>query len=104
MTEAARTGALGANRLLVLHSPWEGETVLKEVTPEGFKTLKSYGKALDTTQSTIMERIIADFKAFAPAHAYGLILWGHGSGWFEDGQKKTRQSSERRRVFIAGGF
>ena len=89
MTEAARAGALGANRLLVLHSPWQGETLLKEVTPEGFKTLKSYGKALDTTQSAAMERVIADFKAFAPARAYGLILWGHGSGWLEDGQEKA---------------
>ena len=89
MAEAARAGALGANRLLVLHSPWQGETILKEVTTEGFKTLKSYGKALNTTQSATMERVIADFKALAPAHAYGLILWGHGSGWLEDGQEKT---------------
>lgn len=98
MTEAARSGAFGANRLLVLHSPWEGETALKEVTPEGFKTLKSYGKALNTTQSAAMERVIADFKALAPAHAYGLILWGHGSGWLEDGQEKA----PRKRSY--GGF
>lgn len=89
MAEAARAGALGANRLLVLHAPWQGETLLKEVTPEGFQTLKSYGKALNTTQSAAMERVIADFKALAPAHAYGLILWGHGSGWLEDGQEKA---------------
>lgn len=98
MTAAARVGALGANRLLVLHSPWQGETLLKEVTPEGFKTLKSYGKALNTTQSAAMERVIADFKALAPAHAYGLILWGHGSGWLEDGQEKA----PRKRSY--GGF
>lgn len=98
MTEAARAGALGANRLLVLHSPWEGETALKEVTAEGVKTLKSYGKSLNTTLSAPMTQAIADFKTLAPAHTYGLILWGHGSGWFEDGQKKA----PRKRSY--GGF
>lgn len=98
MAEAARAGALGANRLLVLHSPWEGEAVLKEVTPEGFKTLKSYRKTLNTTLSATMKQVIDDFKALAPAHAYGLILWGHGSGWLEDGQEQA----PRRRSY--GGF
>lgn len=98
MAEAARAGALGANRLLVLHSPWEGEAVLKEVTPAGFKTLKSYGKTLNTTLSATMKQVIDDFQALAPAHAYGLILWGHGSGWLEDGQEQA----PRRRSY--GGF
>lgn len=98
MAEAARAGALGANRLLVLHSPWEGEAVLKEVTPAGFKTLKSYGKTFNTTLSATMKQVIDDFQALAPAHAYGLILWGHGSGWLEDGQEQA----PRRRSY--GGF
>lgn len=98
MAEAARAGALGANRLLVLHSRWEGEAVLKEVTPAGFKTLKSYGKTLNTTLSATMKQVIDDFQALAPAHAYGLILWGHGSGWLEDGQEQA----PRRRSY--GGF
>lgn len=98
MAEAARAGALGANRLLVLHSPWKGEAVLKEVTPAGFKTLKSYGKTFNTTLSATMKQVIDDFQALAPAHAYGLILWGHGSGWLEDGQEQA----PRRRSY--GGF
>lgn len=86
MIAAAKAGRLGGNRLLVYHDERGAETpALKEVTPEGLKILKYYDKEGSSVSSDRMETAIADFKSFAPAAHYGLILWSHATGWLQTG-------------------
>lgn len=88
MKTAAANGLLGANRLLVFHYPWNGTPALKEITPEGITILKEYPAELIPVEKDAMLQVISDVKAFAPAENYGLILWGHGSGWLENGKEQ----------------
>lgn len=88
MKTAAANGLLGANRLLVFHYPWNGTPALKEITPEGITILKEYPAELIPVERDAMLQVIADVKALAPAENYGLILWGHGSGWLENGKEQ----------------
>ena len=88
MKTAAANGLLGANRLLVFHYPWNGTPALKEITPEGISILKEYPAELIPVEKDAMLQVISDVKAFAPAENYGLILWGHGSGWLENGKEQ----------------
>lgn len=88
MKTAAANGLLGANRLLVFHYPWNGTPALKEITPEGISILKEYPAELIPVEKDAMLQVITDVKAFAPAENYGLILWGHGSGWLENGKEQ----------------
>lgn len=86
MEQAAQQGMLGDNgRLLVYHSPYRGEIMLKEVTANGIDTLKVYSS--DTLSVTIdrMTRVFDDMRAIAPAKSYGLVMWSHATGWLQDG-------------------
>lgn len=85
MVAAARHGDLGEGRLLVYHSASNGNNVLKEITPEGVDTLKIYSSENLSQSSARLNEVLDDMADIAPAHDYGLILWGHGSGWLQDG-------------------
>lgn len=86
MREAARNGALKDSRLLVMHQDEKGNSVLKEINRKGgVDTLCVYDKAEPAVSIARMERCFADMKRLAPAKAYGLVMWSHGSGWLEDG-------------------
>lgn len=85
MQQAAANGDLGDGRLLVYHSASNGNNVLKEVTPRGIDTLKVYDTD-DLPQTSVrMNEVFDDMERFAPAHDYALVLWGHGTGWLQDG-------------------
>lgn len=87
MLAAATAGHLCGNRLIVLHAPWSSKATLEEITSEGIKVLETYPEGFVPVSETDMRTVIADFKSHAPAKNYGMVLWGHGSGWVEDGQK-----------------
>lgn len=84
MATAAEAGDLGDGRLVVYHASSQG-VVLKEITPEGTDTLKTYEKGQVSVTIDRMREVINDTKEFAPAMDYGLVLWSHASGWLQDG-------------------
>lgn len=86
MCEAAVQGDIVDGRLIVFHSASNGNQVLKEITADGLvDTLKIYSNALVPQSGERMAEVMADMKTLSPARDYGLVLWGHGSGWLEDG-------------------
>lgn len=85
MELAAANGDLGDGRLLVYHSASNGNNILKEITAKGIDTLKIYSTDDLPQTSARMGEVFDDMKTFAPARDYGLILWGHGTGWLQDG-------------------
>lgn len=91
MLTAAGNGDISDGRLLVYHSSRNGRTVLKEICVDKNRhafvdTLKIYDdESVYSQHSTRMREVFADMKELAPANDYGLILWGHGSGWLQDG-------------------
>ncbi len=99
MIEAAKAGRLGGNRLLVYHDDFDAESpALKEVTPLGLRILKSYDNSVSSVSSERMEQAIADFKSYAPAERYGLVVWSHATGWLQTGVAEVappRCGSER---------
>lgn len=86
MCRAAKNGDITDGRLIVFHSASNGRQVLKEITSSGsVDTLKIYNDALIPQSAERMSEVLDDMYALAPAGDYGLILWGHGTGWLEDG-------------------
>lgn len=86
MEQAAQQGLLGENgRLLVYHSPYRGDIMLKEVTAAGIDTLKVYSSDTLSVSVDRMTRVFDDMRAFAPAKSYGLVMWSHATGWLQDG-------------------
>lgn len=90
MVAAAEHGDFGNSRLLVYRSARnaDGTSIVNslfEITSEGQVEIKEYDNSLLSVSYARMKRVIADAKAMAPADAYGLILWGHGSGWLQNG-------------------
>lgn len=85
MLTAAGKGDLGKNRLILFHSCYNDTPAIKEITANGVVTLKSYDDDLNAVDGATMKQIIADVKQLAPANHYGLVLWSHGSGWYENG-------------------
>lgn len=94
MEIAARNGDLGKSRWIVYHHPRKGVPELKELTPEGFVTLKNYDTSSLSVSASRMNEVIADMKAVAPAADYGLVLWSHASGWIADGITEARAEIE----------
>ena len=86
MAKAAREGDISNGRLIVFHSSSNGKQILKEVTSDGsIDTLKIYDTTLVPQCRERMAEVLDDMTEFSPARDYGLILWGHGTGWIEDG-------------------
>ena len=46
-----------------------------------FTELKSYDRNTFSTDPDRMQEVFTDLRESAPADAYGLILWSHGTGW-----------------------
>ena len=86
MRDAAINGDITDGRLIIFHSSNDGNQVLQEMRSDGtLDTLKVYDPIIRPQTSQRMSEVIVDMKKEAPAKDYGLILWGHGSGWLEDG-------------------
>lgn len=87
MYEGARSGALRSGaRVLIYHSSTTGAPALVELTEGAVTdTLVRYDRSLPATSAQRMADVIADSRSHAPAVAYGLVVWGHGTGWLQDG-------------------
>lgn len=87
MVTAASAAGFGDSRVIVYRQPrWGGgAATLLEVTPGGLVTLREYDASQLSVSEERMSRVIADMKQIAPADSYGLVLWSHASGWWNDG-------------------
>lgn len=95
-------------RLLVYYAPSTHDPQLLEVLPNGNTTiLKQYDSSLASVSIDRMQQAIADTKSIAPAPAYGLILWSHGSGWMSEGgtmDEPVNESGISTQSFGADGY
>lgn len=93
MVKAAREGGIRNGRLIIFHSSSNDKQILKEVSANGtIDTLKVYDASIVPQSTVRMTEVLDDMKALAPALDYGLILWGHGTGWIEDGLNEDSRS------------
>lgn len=96
MRTAASTGSLGGGRLVVMHQSSEGNSMLKEITADGtVDTLKVYDTAEAAVSIARMRRVCDDVREYAPASAYGLVLWSHGTGWLDNGMADSYNAPKR---------
>ena len=88
MRHAAKAGDIGRDGRLVVYNHRNNTVpMLLEIKPDGVDTLKTYDTSVSSASSTRMQEVLADINRYAPARQYGLILWGHGSGWLQDGRE-----------------
>ncbi len=88
-------------RVLVYCRRSSMEQVLFELTKNGNDTLAVYSDRLSAVDPTRILEVLADVEKFAPSTSYGLILWGHGSGWMQDGitvgiSENSEEATKRR--------
>lgn len=95
MAIAARQGDFGHSRLFVYHHARNAAPVLKEITAYGERIVATYDKSASSVSSARMSRVIDDFRRYAPASRYGIILWSHGSGWIENGMEQSARPNAR---------
>lgn len=60
-------------------------------------TLYKYGEDPYVSEPSVFTEVISRITKLCPAKEYGLVLWGHGSGWCFD--KDERVSSAPRRAY-----
>lgn len=85
MTAGSAAGAIPADcRLIVYNHSFSDPAVLMNIHAGVRDTLKVYPEG-SSVLSSRMREVFSDFVTAAPADDYGLILWGHGSGWLQDG-------------------
>ena len=86
---AVLNGDLGDSRLIIYHDSYNASPALKEFDSDGnLISIINYDDKTLSVSSERMLQVIADVKAKAPADRYGLILWGHGTGYVQDGIEK----------------
>lgn len=61
--------------------------------------LKAYPKQC-STDPAVMKQVLNDIKRMAPSRSYGIILSGHGSGWFPKPSTDTTYMSQRARALL----
>ncbi len=90
MIDGAAAGQIPADgRVLVFNRRSGNVQVLMELKKTGLDTLAMYSDALSSVSSDRMREVFHDVVEKAPAESYGLILWGHGSGWMQDGKERA---------------
>lgn len=107
--EQGMVGALPQSRLVIYHDT-STATNLYEVRylPYGSggehirycRVLKSYPHQLSSTP-TVMRTVMEDVLELAPSRSYGLVMAGHGSGWFPKPSSGTSYNEQK--VAPAGG-
>jgi hypothetical protein len=95
MAIAAKQGDFGDSRLFVYHHARNSAPVLKEITAYGERIVATYDNSASSVSSARMSRVVDDFRRYAPASRYGIILWSHGSGWIENGLEQSVRSNAR---------
>lgn len=109
MVEGMREGNFSsATRLLVYNHANDKQPVLLDVSSDGLDTLKFYDTKVMSVQAERMLEVFDDMEEYAPASDYGLILWGHGSGWLQDGisdavpEHRRSYGGEERKYWMNG--
>lgn len=93
MRAAVAAGALGDDaRLVVYHSPYGAAPVLTALTPGGADTLATFDRSTPAVSAGRMADVIALTRRHAPALSYGFVVWGHATGWLQDGIADDRIS------------
>lgn len=59
-----------------------------------WKQLKCYSKQ-DSSDPEVMRQVMADVREFAPSRSYGLVMSGHGTGWFPKPSSGTQYHDQR---------
>ena len=86
MQQAALKGDLGKSRLLVYLDDVSGLPSLFEIKTDGKRyPITSYDDATMSVTRERLEQVVNDVRKAAPADNYGLIMWGHGTGYVQDG-------------------
>ncbi|MCM1066116.1 MAG: clostripain-related cysteine peptidase [Muribaculaceae bacterium] len=94
MRQGAADGLIPADgRLLVYNHRNDRAPVLVEISEAGIDTLAVYSTDLTSVSAQRMLDVFDNMCAYAPAREYGLILWGHGSGWIQDGVDEAPKRS-----------
>ncbi len=94
MLKGADDAGLGrTGRLLVYRSAYHKSPVLMEIQPGRIDTLVNYEYGTSASSATRMADVIASMKQLAPAPKYGIVIWGHGTGWLQDGMSDDRKQS-----------
>ena len=100
--EKGMVGALPSTRL-VIYLDKASETKLYEVRylPYGSnehirycKELKTYPTQTSTTPE-VMKSVMEDVKELAPSRSYGLVMAGHGTGWFPKPSSGTSYNDQK---------
>lgn len=83
---AISDGALGDDATLVVyHSRYGAAPVLTRLTSSTTDTIEVFDRNLPAVSATRMADVIALTRRHAPARDYGLVVWGHATGWLQDG-------------------
>ncbi len=101
--EVGMKGALPSTRL-VIYLDRRNETKLYEVRylPYGSgdeyicrcEVLKEYPQQV-STKPEVMTSVLEDVKRLAPSKSYGLVLSGHGTGWFPKPSSGTNYDQQK---------
>lgn len=90
MQKAAENGMIPENcKVLVFNRRTGRSQSLMELTSKGFKPIKTYTDDYSAVDGERMLEVFNDLEKYAPAQSYGLIFWGHGTGWLQDGKQKA---------------
>lgn len=90
MQTAATNGYIPQDgTLLVYRHLGSGYPYLTRVSAAGVDTLAIYQDGASSVESSRMLAVLADMEFFAPAENYGLVLWGHGTGWLQNGVEEN---------------
>lgn len=85
MDKAVAANGLNGCKLLVYHASYSGDPQLFSIEKSGgvavHRVLATYTDGKYSTNPERMRQVINDVRALAPAADYGLVLWGHGTGW-----------------------
>ncbi len=107
--EKGMAGASPATRLVIYHDTAEGSKLYEvRYLPYGSggeyishcKTLKTYPRQASTTPE-VMKCVMEDIKTLAPSRTYGLVMSGHGTGWFP--KPTTGVGYDQQKVAPVGG-
>lgn len=67
--------------VVYLDKQGEDAPYLFEVTADGTKRLYSWSEDHNSASPAVLREVLDKAMELCPAHAYGLALWSHGTGW-----------------------
>ena len=98
MLSAASKGALNGGNLIVYLDDKKGNSQLIRITKsKGYEVIKKYEER-NSANSIVLKEVIEDMMSMYPAKDYGLIFWGHGSGWMEGTTSQTMYNLQKRNL------